>query len=101
MKLFKSLLITLMITSGVSLNAQTKEIEDVDFPTSMTINNQQTVLNGGGLREKYGFLDLYVGGLYVKSKTQDADKIVMADEEMGMNYYCFFYGYKGAFYRST
>ena len=44
MKLFKSLLITLMITSGVSLNAQTKEIEDVDFPTSMTINNQQTVL---------------------------------------------------------
>ena len=84
MKLFKSLLITLMITSGVSLNAQTKEIEDVDFPTSMTINNQQTVLNGGGLREKYGFLDLYVGGLYVKSKTQDADKIVMADEEMGI-----------------
>ena len=55
MKLFKSLLITLMITSGVSLNAQTKEIEDVDFPTSMTINNQQTVLNGGGLREKIWF----------------------------------------------
>ena len=84
MKLFKSLLITLMITGGVSLNAQTKEIEDVDFPTSMTINNQQTILNGGGLREKLGFIDLYVGGLYVKSKTQDADKIIMADEEMGI-----------------
>ena len=43
----------------------------------MSNNNQSTVLNGGGLREKYGFLDLYVGALYVKSNTKNANKVNM------------------------
>ena len=30
----------------------------------MDINGVSTVLNGGGLREKHGFMDLYVGALY-------------------------------------
>jgi hypothetical protein len=50
----------------------------------MTINEHSTVLNGGGLREKLGFLDLYVGALYVGAKTSDAKKVVMADEDMGI-----------------
>ncbi len=60
------------------------KIEGVNFPSKNIINNNAVVLNGGGLREKYGFVDLYVGGLYLKSKTNDANKIIMADEEMGI-----------------
>ena len=57
MKIFKPFLIALMIASSYTMDAQTKEIEDVSFPTTMSINNRTTVLNGGGLREKYGFSD--------------------------------------------
>ena len=84
MKIFKPFLIALMIASSYTMDAQTKEIEDVSFPTTMSINNQSTVLNGGGLREKYGFMDLYVGGLYLVNKTANDNEIVMADENMGI-----------------
>ena len=56
MKIFKPFLIALMIASSYTMDAQTKEIEDVSFPTAMSINNQNTVLNGGGLRESMVFL---------------------------------------------
>ena len=29
-------------------------------------------------------MDLYVGALYIKAKTNDANKVIMADEEMGI-----------------
>ena len=51
MKIFKPFLIAMMIASSHTSEAQTKEIEDVSFPTTMTINKQNTVLKGGGLRE--------------------------------------------------
>ena len=42
MKIFKPLLIALMIASSYTMDAQTKEIEDVSFATTMSINNQNT-----------------------------------------------------------
>ena len=61
-----------------------KKIDGVDFKEKTTINNSDVLLNGGGLREKYFTLDLYVGALYLKEKSSDADKIIMADEDMGI-----------------
>ena len=61
-----------------------KKIDGVDFQEKTTINNSDVLLNGGGLREKYFTLDLYVGALYLKEKSSDADKIIMADEDMGI-----------------
>tara|TARA_B100000401_G_C52736936_1_gene686345 strand:+ start:332 stop:898 length:567 start_codon:yes stop_codon:yes gene_type:complete len=61
-----------------------KNIEGVDFPETMTVNNTSLVLNGGGLREKYFTLDLYVGALYLKATSKNADKIIMADENMSI-----------------
>lgn len=83
MRYISFLFLTLFIFSINSFNAQTK-IEGVPFPSKLSINNTSVVLNGGGLREKYGFLDLYVGALYIKSKSKDANKIIMADQEMGI-----------------
>jgi len=75
------LVVTIFLT--YSFNAQ-KKIDGVDFSAEMTINKANVVLNGGGLREKYGFMDLYVGALYLKSSSKDANDIVMSDEEMGI-----------------
>ena len=83
MRYISFLFLSFLIFSVNPFSAQTK-VEGVNFPSKITINNTSVVLNGGGLREKYGFLDLYVGALYIKSKSSDANKIIMADEEMGI-----------------
>ena len=84
MKIFKQLFVAFLMLFFVNINAQSEKIEGVDFNSTMDINGQKTILNGGGLREKYGFMDLYVGALYVKSNSTDANKVIMANEEMGI-----------------
>jgi hypothetical protein len=51
----------------------------VTLPDTATVGGQALVLNGMGLREKF-FVDVYVGGLYVKAKSADAKAIIAADE---------------------
>lgn len=59
-------------------------IADITLPAKQEINGSTLSLNGGGLREKL-WIDLYVGGLYVTTKTSDAKKIINADEAMNMH----------------
>ncbi|MDB9990099.1 chalcone isomerase family protein [Flavobacteriales bacterium] len=84
MNFFKYLFSITIVLSFLTVNAQTKKIEDVDFNSYLEINGEKTVLNGGGIREKYGFMDLYVGALYINETSSDADKIIMADDNMGI-----------------
>ena len=70
--------------SAISLCAQSTNIEGIDFPDQLSINDETFVLNGGGLREKLGFLDLYVGGLYLFANSSDANQIVMSDNSMAI-----------------
>jgi hypothetical protein len=51
----------------------------VTLPDSATVGGQTVVLNGMGLREKY-FIDVYVGGLYLPSKTTDAKTAIESDQ---------------------
>ncbi|MCB9684782.1 MAG: chalcone isomerase family protein [Alphaproteobacteria bacterium] len=50
--------------------ADAAELSGVNVPDTATVGGQQLVLNGLGLREKF-FFDIYVGGLYLPSKTSD------------------------------
>ena len=84
MHLLKHLFSFSLIILSFSSFSQIKTINNVDFKESVEINNEVTNLNGGGLREKYGFMDLYVGGLYLNSKSSDANQIIMSDEDMGI-----------------
>ena len=84
MNFFKYLFSITLVLTFFTINAQTKKIEGVEFNSVEEINGEETVLNGGGLREKYGFMDLYVGGLYINKKSSDENKIIMADENMGI-----------------
>lgn len=62
------------------INAQTK-ISGITPANSIKVGNETLKFNGAGIREKY-FLDLYVGSLYLKSESQDRQKIMNADETM-------------------
>lgn len=73
-----------MTIATTGLSAQTTSIEGYDFPSKVTIGDADAALNGGGMRVKYWVLDLYVGALYLENKTDDAEKVVMADENMGI-----------------
>jgi len=60
-----------------------KEISGVTPAKTISIANKELTFNGAGLREKY-FLDLYVGSLYVTTKSKDAATIMNADESMAI-----------------
>lgn len=63
---------------GSLSGAMAGELGGVTMPDQATVGGQALVLNGMGLREKY-FIDVYVGGLYLPTKTTDATKAIDAD----------------------
>ena len=75
-------LVTLVIT--ISLCAQENNIDGIEFQQELSINDDTFTFNGGGLREKFGFLDLYVGGLYLSKTSSDANQIVMSSNSMAI-----------------
>lgn len=75
----KTFLITLMLFALLA-NAQ-MDVGGVKVPYTFKTDETTLVINGAGIREKY-FMDLYVGTLYLKAKSADAQKIIQADEAM-------------------
>jgi hypothetical protein len=61
-----------------------KTISGITLPATQTIKETKLSLNGGGLREKL-WIDLYVAGLYVQTKTKDAKTIVTSDAPMNIH----------------
>lgn len=57
------------------------EVGGVSVPDTITASTESLVLNGAGIRKKFGF-KVYIGALYLKEKTGDAQKIINADEPM-------------------
>lgn len=80
MKALLSILCVVFIS--LSSMAQT-EISGIKLPEKTMFGNDEVVLNGAGVREKF-WMDMYVGGLYVTSKSSDAKQIINADEAMGI-----------------
>jgi len=79
----KNLLVAFITVLSISFtNAQT-EVDGVTLDNAITIDGNSLVLNGAGTRVKY-FMDMYVGGLYVTSKTNDGTKTANADEAMAL-----------------
>ncbi len=59
---------SLVLALFLSQPAAAGELAGVTLPDTATVGGQSLVLNGIGLREKY-FIDVYVGGLYLPSRT--------------------------------
>jgi hypothetical protein len=61
-----------------TVHAWAGSLAGVTFPDQATVGGQAVVLNGLGLREKY-FVDVYVGGLYLPTKTTDSARAIADD----------------------
>lgn len=74
--------LVILLFAALTSQAQLK-LSGITLPASIPAGKDNLVLNGGGIREKY-FMDMYVGGLYLLKKSQDAKTIVNADELMAV-----------------
>ena len=59
------------------------EIGGINMPESLEAGQTKLLLNGAGVREKF-FMDLYVGGLYLREKSGDSGAIIEANEPMAI-----------------
>ncbi|MFQ5335849.1 MAG: chalcone isomerase family protein [Flavobacteriales bacterium] len=83
MEIMKNMLtIILAAVAATGLRAQMK-IGDVTLPNTLKVDNTTLLLNGGGIREKF-WMDMYVGGLYLKEKSGNAAAITKADSPMAI-----------------
>lgn len=80
----KTYLLALVLCLTSITFAQTKKFHGVSFNTELKLDGENLVINGAGLREKY-FMDLYVAGLYLPKKTEDAKKVIYDDTEMAIH----------------
>lgn len=60
-----------------------KEIGGVNIPDTLTAGKDHLMLNGAGLRKKF-VVKVYAGALYLLQKSNDAAKIIAADEPMAI-----------------
>ncbi|SEA14668.1 chalcone isomerase family protein [Psychroflexus halocasei] len=80
MKAILSILCIVFVS--LSSVAQT-EISGITLPEKISYGEDEVVLNGAGVREKF-WMDMYVSGLYLKAKSSNPQKIINADETMGI-----------------
>jgi hypothetical protein len=66
-----------MTAVALSMTARAAELEGVKFDDKVTLSKggPQLVLNGAGVRHKFGFFKVYVGTLYLAQKNNDRDAI--------------------------
>jgi hypothetical protein len=80
----KWLLVSLSLISAFSaFPADAKRVAGIEIPETLEAGGVLLTLNGAGIRTRY-FLDIYVGGLYLKEKSTDAAAIMEADEPMAI-----------------
>jgi len=79
----KKLLTTLLVVFLSAAFAHAIEVATVTIPDSIFAGEENLVLNGAGVRSKFG-LKLYVGSLFLPQKSSDAQAIITADEPMAI-----------------
>lgn len=63
---------------ALAIPALASTLAGVTLPDSINVGNHTLVLNGMGVRTKM-FVKVYVGGLYLEKKSNDANAVVQAD----------------------
>jgi hypothetical protein len=59
------------------------EVKGVEVPETLNAGETLLMLNGAGIGERF-FVDLFVGCLYLKEPSSDAESIIKADEPMAI-----------------
>ena len=78
-KFISNVLILCTFLFSSSIFAQ--KIAGVEVAKTITIENSTLQLNGAGIRSKF-FIDLYVGALYLPTKSQDVEVILNSSQSV-------------------
>ena len=81
--IYRTLFILAFSFAVHSSTAQDKEVGGITMPGKVVVEKQDLILNGAGIREKY-WIDLYVCGLYLTTRSSDSQKIQDANEKMAI-----------------
>ena len=81
--MIKKIIVVILLVLTMTAPAPAKEIGGVNLSDTLPAGKEQLVLNGAGLRTKM-FIKVYAGGLYLRKKDSDAQKIINADEPMAI-----------------
>lgn len=76
-------LVASLLLAFVATQASAANIAGVNMPDQVQYGGKTLVLNGAGIRKKF-LMKLYVSGLYLTTKSKDADAILKADEPMSI-----------------
>lgn len=79
----KKIITALILALSFAPMSFAAKVADVEIPDSIKAANTDLKLNGAGIRTKW-FMDIYAAGLYLPEKTQEAEKIVKADQPMAV-----------------
>lgn len=84
---FRNTILAVVLFCSWSLHAAL--ISDVEVADSISVENGQAelVLNGAALRKKYLIVDVYIGGLYLETPSQDPATIIRADTHKRMMFH--------------
>ncbi len=80
----KILTLLTFLLMAAALPVQAVSLADITVPETIQVGDDALLLNGSGLRKKL-FLKLYLGALYLKKKSTDAQAILAADEPMAIH----------------
>jgi hypothetical protein len=86
----KKSLIVLLAVLLLCPAAMAKKVGEVEVADSITLDGQNLMLNGAGIRiKKVAFINInvYSGGLYLKAKSSDAQAVMDSDAPMAMRLY--------------
>lgn len=72
------------VSSFLVNSQETVSVDGVSLSKKVTVDGTSLVYNGAGTRSKYGF-KLYVGALYLKRPSMDANKIINDDLTMAIH----------------
>ncbi len=67
----------------IGFETDAREVAGANIPDTLKAESSELLLNGAGIRTKL-FMDMYVGGLYLSEKSDDAKTITAADEPMAL-----------------
>ncbi|MBI9076157.1 MAG: chalcone isomerase family protein [Desulfatibacillum sp.] len=84
----KRIVIAVLVLLMAAPIAYAKSYGGAEIPDTVTIEGNKLVLNGAGVRKKFGLVKVYAGALYLTNKSSDANKILDADEPMMIRMHC-------------
>ena len=65
------------------LSVPSNSLKAAEMPDHIQIDSTQLLLNGSGSRTKY-LMQMYLGGLYLRQPSSEAEEILTADEPMAI-----------------